>query len=1393
MIQFKDRGNKDSSVYPISIQKAIVDKPDGDDLTTYITEYNISLHQVNKTAGVDSPRRDTSIFTLSEAIAQVPEEYKHGGLKLTFNSDMLGVNCVRNYVLDSSVWTGNVKSWYEEGSNAMVGYYTCTTSGGTAAKTVNDASGYVLSLGGSMKIRFTNKHTGNSTPTLNINGQGAKSIIYDGSICSSTNTWEDGETVECYYDGQYYQANNVSGGGTFATGQKVKNVGIDNEPTVGSNNLVKSGGIQNELALGAVYDVSAHNGGAVFESLSALLSNANLNTLIPTAVRKGGMSIKFIQGSVPSSDNKYVQYRLMSDTFSTTESDWQGVDNEPTAGSKNLVGSGGAKESELKDMSLIIGETIDINIIGSITLSNGLLGSNGLPNNTDNPNYKYSVDYIPVKEGQKFKTNARSTGTGRGICYYNSSKTLLSAIDGASDIYRFEEFTVPSGASYMRICYEKANLYALQLLMIGGSVDDMPTEYSKGLTRSGGVYKAIKNMEEKENHEISKVKESNLNLVFDGNGFINGNASGAISSENGFNYTTDYTRVFKGDVLLVSVWASGNVVVALYDDSKVYDQGYNFELVDGSYGELTIPHNGYLRFSNRNQYNTSPNAKWKSTSLEDLENQVAEAVDQSIIVHELLDNTEIVFDVTELEQGLLRSTTGKPFAKDGTNYRYTPNFFAVKSGLKVKTNMQTSGTGASVCFYASDKDTLIGIGQGDISNGIIVPNDAKYARFSTERYSELEGKLYAYQEKKFKNSTDKNIEGLFDVTSTKDEVAMKFYSIDKDAWIANDTPLTYYPGQKRITHNYQGSVTPERRFVALGFDDYVPSDFSVVIPLLQKYGFRAEFNKVHRAVDISDNEADVKAKNCEVNAVMNSGSELGDHTWIHQKFPYDEPMFNGQNPSSPDGNQVPFPSNDQLRNDRGDGKNVFGITLTDIVKDTIGYQAPDINVAWGSMTDAQCQQFREYFSLYGGANDLIVLFDTLSNKYLGTTGSSRGSWNGSIYTGGIFTGCATSANHEVWERILEITNMLLKERFRINYNYLTWSLPGSKASHCWFEQDGKYYFDAEHTKLMNCLAKFESSLYSGKIRSWTDVLKEYGYKTTHDSASPGRYDGQKEPCMSLQFILNSHLSRPDALPYHTNRSFSFSRAWTEYTEGIDLQGSEPYEVQMYDGGANDNTKDSFRNAIEAWRHNTANGVVWGEVIDSDDTWSFRLILEGLLKYAYKTGIELFTKAEAYDVCFKHPMYDGNLIYNPRLRNTAKEFMPTALTVPSNPDGYIGDCSVSMVDGVPVLITTGSVVYQHYGIPYGTIKYSVDAKGSGTITIRSIKNKTPLTQKQYGDVLCTINVSGTDYVNQSAEFIVSDNGLTAYEGLCAGYGEKIVGLYIEYSSGLTMKNFSIVKE
>ena len=93
-----------------------------------------------------------------------------------------------------------------------------------------------------------------------------------------------------------------------------------------------------------VYDISAaHPDGqgkpTPYADLTAALGTGGAN--IPESLRKGGMSVKFIQGSAQSSDNKYVQFFCTADEFTTNVDYWQGVDDEPTAGSNNLVNSDG--------------------------------------------------------------------------------------------------------------------------------------------------------------------------------------------------------------------------------------------------------------------------------------------------------------------------------------------------------------------------------------------------------------------------------------------------------------------------------------------------------------------------------------------------------------------------------------------------------------------------------------------------------------------------------------------------------------------------------------------------------------------------------------------------------------------------------------------------------------------------------------------------------------------------------------------------------------------------------------------------------------------------------------------------------------------------------------------
>lgn len=216
-----------------------------------------------------------------------------------------------------------------------IGYFTCDTAAGTAAKVLTVA-GYSLFQGGSIKVKFLNRNTAGSA-TLNINSQGAKALYYGGKAVSASNSWDNNEIVEIYYDGTSYYANNVEG--NFKDG---------------------------------IFDISAYNLTEGQPTKYATLAEAlgtNGNN-VPPIFRKGGMQIKYVS----TSDNKYVQYRLMSQTFSTTESNWQGVDDEPTPDSNNFVKSGGVYKDKrvlsAKANSLIGGFFLDYNHLVEKSSSN---------------------------------------------------------------------------------------------------------------------------------------------------------------------------------------------------------------------------------------------------------------------------------------------------------------------------------------------------------------------------------------------------------------------------------------------------------------------------------------------------------------------------------------------------------------------------------------------------------------------------------------------------------------------------------------------------------------------------------------------------------------------------------------------------------------------------------------------------------------------------------------------------------------------------------------------------------------------------------------------------------------------------------------------------------------
>lgn len=97
---------------------------------------------------------------------------------------------------------------FNEISNAIHAYGTCSTAAGTTAKVVA-CDGFVLRTGATISVKFTNANTTDSACTLNVNNTGAIGILtiprssYSSGATSTDikGAWEYYEVKDFVYDG----------------------------------------------------------------------------------------------------------------------------------------------------------------------------------------------------------------------------------------------------------------------------------------------------------------------------------------------------------------------------------------------------------------------------------------------------------------------------------------------------------------------------------------------------------------------------------------------------------------------------------------------------------------------------------------------------------------------------------------------------------------------------------------------------------------------------------------------------------------------------------------------------------------------------------------------------------------------------------------------------------------------------------------------------------------------------------------------------------------------------------------------------------------------------------------------------------------------------------------
>lgn len=93
---------------------------------------------------------------------------------------------------------------YVDAKTAGIPYCTCSTSASVSAKIVNNApNNFVLEQGVRILVNFTNSNS-IATPTLNVNGTGAKYIKAYSTIAPLTYAWHADAFIEFVYDGTYW-------------------------------------------------------------------------------------------------------------------------------------------------------------------------------------------------------------------------------------------------------------------------------------------------------------------------------------------------------------------------------------------------------------------------------------------------------------------------------------------------------------------------------------------------------------------------------------------------------------------------------------------------------------------------------------------------------------------------------------------------------------------------------------------------------------------------------------------------------------------------------------------------------------------------------------------------------------------------------------------------------------------------------------------------------------------------------------------------------------------------------------------------------------------------------------------------------------------------------------
>lgn len=171
--------------------------------------------KVNGTELTPDSNKKVSITAVTGVKGSSESSYRTGEVNITKGNIGLGnvdntADADKNVLSASKLSTArNVDGVSFDGTGNIHHYGACSTAAATAAKTVtlSDSMAFTLAAGASVFIKFQYAN-GVASPTLNVNGTGAKNIYRYGSTApgtSAASSWQANSIVHLVYDGSAWQ------------------------------------------------------------------------------------------------------------------------------------------------------------------------------------------------------------------------------------------------------------------------------------------------------------------------------------------------------------------------------------------------------------------------------------------------------------------------------------------------------------------------------------------------------------------------------------------------------------------------------------------------------------------------------------------------------------------------------------------------------------------------------------------------------------------------------------------------------------------------------------------------------------------------------------------------------------------------------------------------------------------------------------------------------------------------------------------------------------------------------------------------------------------------------------------------------------------------------------